>query len=205
MNSISELKGKKCIQDLKICLKDMEQNVKRVKPLWDGRPLPNFSLLAREVWSLLLICAVAEEVNGKRVTFCEDDDKDGIFVDLEEQDCIKVENVAAMDFPGGKSLPTGEARIVDAIEHKIDKGKSYAEGTILIVFYDGAKTHYPNKVAKAVDGKHHFEKIYIVGLIDDKNGTEYSYSVTELHGQDSTIYRIDINPNFTDWTVTKLQ
>lgn len=204
MNSISNIKGKKCVKDLQIALKDIEPHVRRVEPLWNGPPFENFSLRAREIWSLWLLCAVMGRVNGKRVTFCEDDERDGILVDLDADNWIKVENVAVMKF-GDREPLQGEQGIIEAIQKKIDKGEQYAKGLILTVFYDGIGEMYVNRVAKHFAGKHHFEKIYLIGLITDNGGAQYSYVVNDLYEHDASIYRIDISPDFLSWEVTQIQ
>jgi hypothetical protein len=212
MKSIRELKGKKCIKDLKACLKDCEALMKTpvkvgekmLHRLWVNDKLDNFSLSFREVWSLWLLCAVMQSAHNRIITFCEDDVRDGILVDLEADDWIPVENVATMDFPN-TSFPKGEDRILHAIEIKRKKGKQYANGTVLIVFFDGAGEMYANRVAKAIHNTHGFEQVYLVGLINDQKGQQFSYSISELFEEDASIYRIDITPDFLSWHVAQIQ
>lgn len=205
MNSLTELKGKKYVQDYKAALKLIEPHIRAVKPLWNGRPFKDFSLRAREFWSLWLLCSVMSSVHQKRVTFFEDDERDGILVDVDAEDWIKVENKAVMTFNNIKP-PQGEKGIIDEIQKAIDKaGEQYQKGVILTVFYDGVGKMYANRVARHFFGKHSFERIYLVGLIDDNGGTQYSYSVSELYDQDASIYRIDITPDFSSWEVTQIQ
>ncbi|MDD5742615.1 MAG: hypothetical protein PHX87_04270 [Candidatus Peribacteraceae bacterium] len=166
--------------------------------LWNGRDFENFKLRAREIWSLWLLCVVYNWFGSTDLTFGEADDCDGVIVDKKTGDCVLVENVAAMDFPGN-SLPRGEERIIQAVMHKALLGEKYASGKILIVFTDGAGKYEPNKIAKAVDGKHHFERIYLIGLITDKDGTEYSYSVLMLNNTNAELAVVRINQDFTDW------
>ena len=203
-NSLTQLKGKKGVKDLKIVLKDMEPYIRAVSPLWDGRPFTNFSLRAREIWTLWLLCAVMGLAHKTRATFCEDDERDGILVDLDADAWIKVENVAVMKFKDRQPLQ-GEQGIIDAIQKKIDKGPQYAKGVILTVFFDGIGQMYANRIAKHFSGKHHFEKIYLVGLVNDKGGAQYQYSVSDIFEQDASIYTIDITPDFSSWHVTKIQ
>lgn len=166
--------------------------------LWQNDKLENFSLSFREIWSLLLLCIVINEVDGADFTFCDGEDGDGVIVDNRSGEVTPVENVSALDFPN-TSLLRGEERIIQRIMEKASKGKEYASGKILIVFYDGAHRAEPNKVAKSVAGKHHFDQIYLVGLIDDKGGTEYTYSVYRLNEKDAQISVIRINPDFSGW------
>lgn len=199
----SDFPGKKFVKDFKPILKDMEQGIRQVRPLWNGRDLQNFSLRLREVLSLWLICVSFHRLGKSGVTFGEDDETDGILVDLETRTYNFVENVAAMDFPNTQ-LEKGENRVLNAIKHKIELGESYASEKILVVFFDGAGRFEPNKIAKEIDGKHAFENIFLVGLLTDKNGTEYTYAVIELVGQGSNMLIVTINPTFTGWEVVSV-
>jgi len=201
MIKLSELKGQKFVRDFRIVLKDIEPYVRAGKPLWHGRDFTNFSLRPREIWALWLLCVVFNWIGKTDLTFGEDDESDGVLVDKRSGDMIKVENVAAMDFPKSK-LPKGEDRIIQAIQHKAKKGAKYATGKILVVFFDGAGIFYPNKIAKAVNGKHDFERVYLVGLLNDKGGTEYSYSVLELNEQNTSAAIVKIDPSFSSWSVS---
>ena len=204
MNPLANLKNRKFVKDFKGILKDIEPHVRAVKPLWSGREFPNFSLRPREVWSLWLLCVVLHNVRHEDITFGEDDESDGILVDPRSGEWIKVENVSAMDFPADEPLPKGTDRIVTAIETKSKKGDEYAKGKILIVFFDGSGEWYRNKVRESIKGKHNFERVYLIGLLTDKGGTEYSYSITDLLENDSITYKVQINPDFTDWTVSRM-
>lgn len=200
-----ELKGRKFVKDLRVVLKDIEPYVRAVRPLWNGRPFTNFSLRAREIWSLWLLCVVLHEMYHKNITFGEDDESDGIIADMQAEDWIRVENVSALDNPKRKPMPKGEQRIIEAIESKIKKGAAYAKGKMLTVFFDGAGSWHRNKVREAINGKHSFEAIYLIGLLNDKGGTEYSYTVTELHENDSVTFEVKIARDFSDWTITRMQ
>src|SRR3989344_2728535 len=174
---------RKQIKDLMIALKDMEPMVKNPKFLWNGRDMPNFSLRPREAWANWLICAVLQYLHGDRITFAEDNDGDGIILDKVTGVWIPTEHVSALDTHSGSKLSNGETRIINAIMIKVDKGPEYAKGKNLIVFFDGAGVWYRNKVREAINGKHNFNMIYAVGLLESgKNG--YSYSVTEFHEKD---------------------
>ncbi len=194
-----DLTGKKAVKDLKIVLKDIEPYVRAVRPLWNGRDFTNFSLRAREIWSLWLVCATYQRM-GTDVTFAEDFKTDGILIDRKTGDRVYVENVAAMSFPN-TSLAKNEDRVLNAIEDKIARGPEYAAGKVLVVFYDGAGRVKFNKVAKAVQGRHNFERIYLVGLVGDKKGTEYTYSVSVLNEKNTNTAVITIDPTFSSWVI----
>lgn len=193
------------MQDFKAALKLIEPHIRAVKPLWNGRPFRDFSLRAREFWSLWLLCSVMNSVHQKSFTFFEDDRRDGILVDFDAEDWIHVENKAVMTFNNVKP-PHGERGIIDEIQKSIDKaGEQYQRGVILTIFYDGVGEMYANRVARHFYGRHSYEGIYLIGLINDHGGQQYSYSVSELYDQDSSIYRIDIAPDFSSWKVTQIQ
>ena len=198
MHKLSDLKGKKFISNFHVALKDMEKYVKDPRWLWYGRDFSNFSLRPREVWPLWLLCVVVNQVDNADFTFGETDDCDGVILDKRTGELTMVESVAAMDFPNTK-LSKGEDRVIEAIMHKASKGKAYATGKALIVFMDGADRYEPNKIAKAVVNKHHFDAIYVVSLINDKGGTEYSYSVMALNDSDALISIVRIESDFSNW------
>lgn len=193
----------KQIKDFKIALKDMEPWVKNPQFLHNGSRIKNFSLLPREAWANWLLCVVLRNIHGEDITFAESPIGDGIIVNKKMKMGIVVEHVAAMDFPSSKPLPKGEGRIIQAINHKIARGSEYAKNKYLVVFFDGAGEVYRNKVREAINGKHNFKGIYAIGLlrIDEKG---YAYSVTEFHEKFSTTFKVQINPEFTDWSITKM-
>ncbi len=193
------MKDRKQIKDFKLVLKDFEGMVKDPNFLWHGRKIENFSLLPREAWANWLFCAVLRKLHGNEITFAEDDEGDGVIIDQKTGQYIRTEHVAAMDFPSTK-LSGGEARIIAAINHKIDKGSKYAKDKILIIFFDGAGAWHRNKVREAINGRHNFFKIYLIGLLSSgKEG--YEYSVTELHEKYSITFKVEINNDFNNWTV----
>lgn len=190
------------IKDFKQLLKDFEPMVKDPKFLHTGPPISNFSLRPREAWANWLLCAVLRKLLGENITFAEDGVCDGLIIDKKTGQYVETEHVSAMDFPGRKKqLPKGEARIIDAINIKIAKGAKYAEGKFLVVFFDGTDLWYRNKVREAINGRHNFKTVYLVGLAT--SGPDgYVYTITELHETFSVSYKVEINDEFTDWVVT---
>ena len=196
----------KQIKDFKIALKDFEPMVKDPNFLWNGRDIQNFSLRPREAWANWLICVVMRKIHGKDITFVEDEKNDGILIDKKTGGKIITEHVCAMDFPFNK-LPKGEARVIDAINHKIKRGSEYAKGKILVVFFDGAGVLYINKIREDIKDRHNFLAIFCVGLLTSGNDG-YSYAVTEfreLFGDTSITFRVDINADFTDWKIKQIK
>lgn len=196
---------RKQIKDFKVALKDLEPFVKDPAWLHNGRDISNFKMRPREAWPNWLLCVVLREAKVKNITFAEDDQGDGVLIDLDTGFWIRMEHVAAMDFPSTEALPKGEDRVLHAINHKIAKGQDYAQNKHLVVFLDGAEIWYPNKVGRAIAGKHAFTSVYCVGLIkgDDENG--YAYSVTQFFDKHSPTYIVQIDPDFTNWTIKQVQ
>lgn len=197
---------RKVVKDLKTLLKDLEGAVKDPKFLQRGRDISNFSLRPREVWANWLICAVLQKIHGTEdITFTDGPESDdGVIVDKGTGGSTITEHVSALDVPSKGPLLKGEARIIARIDHKIKRGSDYARGKFLVVFFDGLGKWYRSKVREAINGRHYFKGVYLVGLLKIENGS-YSYSVTELQETDSISFKVQINPDFTDWTVAFLR
>lgn len=180
----------------------MEPYVKNPTFLTQGRRFSNFNMLVREAWANLLICAVMEKITGERYTF-QESNGDGIIGSVKLKTGFVVEHVCAMDFPAGKQPPQGEERVLWAIQHKATRGPEYAQGKILVVFFDGAGTFIRSKIRESIYGKHHFESIVCIGLltIDD---TGYEYILTDYcdeYKDKSISYRIKIPMDFSGWSI----
>ena len=210
------------ISNLKIALKDLEPMVKsgdskgrlwlidgnnsKQKPLGilvtDGRM---FKMRPREAWGNWLLCAVLSHIHNVDFSF-QDSEADGIIFNRKTKVGYIMEHVCAMDFKNGPKLPTGEARVLWAINKKLEKCKKipgYAKGKNLIVFIDGANLVYPNNVSRLIP-KNDFGSIYgIIFLEASEKG--YSYGITCFVEGICPMYRIDINSDFTDWKVSKIQ
>jgi len=202
---LGSLLQKKLIKDFKIALKDFEPMVKNPQFLWNGRDITNFSLRPREAWANWLICVVLQKMHNRYITFMEDDKGDGFIIDKEKKVIVPTEHVCALDVPKGKKLPNGEKRIIDAINLKIARGDEYALGKLLVVFFDGAGEFYRNKIRESIFGKHKFEAVFCVGLLTSSY-KGYSYTVTEFRDSfkdQSITHRVDINGDFSAWTITK--
>lgn len=194
------------IKDMKVVLRDFEPMVKDSKHLWNGRDLSNFSARPREAWANWLITAVLQHLHGPDITFAEDKSGDGLLVDKKTMTAIPTEHVSALEIPLAPNLPNGEQRAIDATNLKIAKGADYAEGRILVVFFDGAGWYRRDKIREAIFGRHNFQSVFYITLIKgDKSG--YEYVVTEFKdefGDQSASFKVDINADFTDWTVEQI-
>lgn len=200
-----QLKEMKVVKDLKIALKDFEPMVKDPKWLWSGRRIKNFNLLPREAWGNWLTSVVLRKMHDRDITFADSDEGDGFIVDKSLKSIFPTEHVSALDIPEGRKWPSGEQRVIEAINLKITKGQKYAQGKILVVFFDSAGKFFRSKIREAIFGKHNFEAVFCVGLLTSgKEG--YSYSVTEFRdsfGDQSVTHKVDINGNFTDWKISQ--
>lgn len=204
--NLINLESRKGIKDFKIALKDLEPLVKDPRFLWRGRDLSNFSLRPREVWANWLICVILRKLYGKGITFMDDDSGDGFLVDKDRQIVIPVEHVCALDIPEADNLPKGEQRVINAINNKISRGSKYAQGKILVVFFDGAGKFSRSKIREAIYGKHNFEAIFCIGLLEASNNG-YIYAVTEfrdLFNDKSITHKVAINNNFDNWKITQI-
>lgn len=198
---------RKVVKNLKTTLKELEGMVKNPKWLQTGRDLENFKLRPRELWANWLLSAVIQKIqNTQDITFAEgSDNDDGMIVDQKTGAFIITEHVMALDAPSNEQLLQGEARIIERINIKIDKGPQYAKDKLLIVFFDGLGEWYRNKVREAINGRHSFKKVYLIGLlnpINEMNG--YNYSVTELRENDSITFKVHIDHDFNDYSVIKM-
>ena len=197
----------KIIKDLRLALKDLKLFVENPKNLWNGRKIKNFNLLPREAWANWLICATLRKMYKADITFADDNKGDGFILDRSRKLSFPTEHVSALDIPKGKTLPRGEQRVIDAINLKISKGSEYAWNKILVVFFDGAGEYFRSKIRESIFGKHNFEAVFCVGLLNSgKEG--YSYYVTEFKdsfGNRSITHRVEINRDFTDWKISQIK
>ncbi len=193
------------IKDFKIVLKDLEPLVKNPDFLIKGREFSNFSLRPREAWANWLLCVVLRHIHGDRMTFSDDHQGDGLIIVKDTGEIVSTEHVSALENPFNP-LPKGDARIINAIDSKIARGAAYAQGKWLVVFFDGAGEFHRNKIRENIKGRHNFGAIYCIGLLtSDENG--YAYAVTEFKessGDRSVTFKIEINPDFTDWKITQV-
>lgn len=191
------------IKEFKLALKDLEPYVRNPDFLAKGREFNNFSLRPREAWANWLLCVVIRKLHGEYITFTEDPNGDGFIVDKRTGEVVPTEHVSALENPYNP-LPKGEDRVINAINHKIKRGKDYAQGKWLVVFFDGAGEFYRNKIRESIKGKHHFAAVYCIGLLSSgENG--YTYSITEFKdssGDESVTFIVEINSDFTDWNIT---
>lgn len=200
------IRSKKVIKDLKIALRDFEPMVKDPRHLWNGRDIKNFSLRPREAWANWLICSVLQKIKDPCITFGEDNSGDGFFIDRKFGQFIFTEHVSALEIPKGRRLPKGEERILDAINSKIARGPEYAEGKWLVVFFDGTGEFHRSKIREGIIGRHNFASVFCIGLLNS-GSTGYSYVVTEFrdsYGIQSITFRVDINSDFTNWSITQI-
>lgn len=202
-----KLKQVKLVKNFKVILKDFELMVKGLKPLHDGRDITNFRLRPREAWANWLFCAVLRKIHGEEITFSDDLNGDGIIVDKKTGQVVPTEHVSALEISQAKKLPGGDARIIQAIEHKIQKGPEYAKDKFLLVFFDGAGKWNRKSVRETINGKHGFKAIYCIGL-ESSGPMGYAYTLTQFHPSTpdtSATYKVKINSDFTDWKVFLLQ
>jgi len=197
---------RKQITNLNIAMKDLEPYVKNPQLLTQGVRMANFNMLVREAWANILLCAVLRKLTGHDYTFQEEESGDGLIFNKSDLTSFNVEHVCAMDFPAGRALPQGDARVIWAIDHKIKRGTEYAKGKALVVFFDGAGMFTRKNIRENIYGRHNFKAIFCVGLLEVVD-SRYSYIVTEYRdsfGEKSLSHRVDINKDFNDWVITQI-
>ena len=99
-----------------------------------------------------------------------------------------------------------DKEILHGVNLKIDKGADYAKNKLLVVFFDGAGEFYRNKIREAIFGRHGFEAVFCVGLLDS-NENGYSYSVSEFResfGDQSVTHKVEIHGDFSGWDIEQI-
>lgn len=189
------------IKSFQVLLKDLEPVVKNHHEiLYTGREFTSFKQRPREVLANWLLCIVLREKYGDAITFRESHEGDGVILNKQTGDEILTEHVCAMDIPLGKEWPKGNDRIIEAVNHKAERGAEYAKGKKSIVFVDGAGEINTGIIRQSIAGKHCFDCVYCISpLKADSNG--YSYFVTEYYDLASITFKVNINPYFIDWSV----
>lgn len=197
---------RKQIKNLNIAMKDLEPYVKNPKFLTQGVRLQNFNMLVREAWANILLCTVLRKITGHDYTFQEEMNGDGIIFNNTDSTSFGVEHVCAMDYPAGRKLPQGDARIIWAIDHKIARGADYAKDKALVVFFDGAGMFTRQNIRENICGRHGFKAVFIIGLLEVVD-SKYSYLVTEFRdsfGDKSLSHRVEIDKDFKGWAITQI-
>lgn len=193
------------IRDLSVVLKDFEPMVKNPRFLRNGRRIPNFNLLPREAWGNWLLCVVLRNFFQADITFSEGDEADGVIHDRGTGRWFLTEHVSALQTPGAHAQLRGEERVIHAIQRKINRGPEYARGKRLVVFIEDAGQWFPNRVGREIHERHHFDAVYVIGI--ESNDNDYVYSVSQLDGVqgNSPTWRVVINNDFTDWSISRIQ
>lgn len=196
-------------KNLEMALKELEPFIRNGAHLQSGRPIKNFGgMLSREMLANWLLCAVANAIDKRELTFSSDPvGGDGIIIDSATGDTWPTEHVMVPRLRSGET-GTGEALILKAIEQKRAKGGiAYAEGKTLVVFMEaGCGVWFPNKVARQLPDPLLFATVWVVGLQGVDAG-EYVYGVThlDLSEGDAPTLLVRIRENFGAWEVKRAQ
>jgi hypothetical protein len=191
-----------------VALKELEPLVRNGKHLRTGKPFKNFGKMrSREILANWLICAAANaESRSERLTFVSTSDPiggDGVMFDTETKETWPTEHVMALAGEAGEI----EARILESIALKQNKGAAYATGKTLVVLLEGGKgPWFPNRLARALPNPLHFGAILVVGLQGVEAG-EYMYNVTQLDEEQGIghVWRVRIAADFDKWRVERVQ
>lgn len=196
-------------KSLKVALRELEQFIRDGAQVLRGKPLKRFgNARPRELLGNWLQAVVANAETGTEdYTFTSDPNGDGIIYNLREGKDWPTEHVIVP--PGSPNdLDGTDARILEQIQKKQRKGGTqYARGKTLVVFNEigNNEAWHPNKVASRLP-KSDFKEIWVVGLHSVSDG-QYTYGVTVLDRNlvSMPIWKVEINKDFTDWVVTRIQ
>lgn len=193
-----------------IALKELEPFIRDGRLVQNGKPFRNFGgMLPREAIANWLLCATANAMEDRQLTFVSTDDPiggDGIIVDEKTGEAFPTEHVMV---PVQQSDSEAEALILAAIDSKRNKGAAaYASGKTLVVLLNaGAGQWFPNRLARALPTPLHFATVWAISLQRvDEDGT-YNYGVTHLDVTDgeAPVFLVRISPSFESWNVTLRQ
>ena len=85
---------------------------------------------------------------------------DGMLVDETTDEKMFSEHV----FARAEAAESAEALVTKAFELKAGKGKEHARGRTLIILSEAGGQVFPTKLARQIEGKHHFKGVWLLGL-----------------------------------------
>jgi hypothetical protein len=198
-------------KSLKIALKELEPFIRNGRHLQVGDEFKRFGgLRSRELLGNWLLCvAVNACVGADRLTFTSDPlGGDGLIVDEFNGFVIRTEHVFEPGPHPGAPTGRGEDAAKLVLEKIAKKNKPKYAGQTLVVFCNdgGGTAWYPNKVAKALPQRLHFEAVWVVSLQGVFDGG-YNYGVTrlDLRRGNAPAWRVRIAPDFESWEVEPIQ
>ncbi|MDX2164306.1 MAG: hypothetical protein SFW07_02690 [Gammaproteobacteria bacterium] len=176
--------------------------MKNPKSLYNGRPDKNMKLLPREILGNFLLCVVVNfENKNNNITICSDPaGGDGILQDKKSGKTWETEHV--MTKINGGEKQEAETLIIESIEAKKKKGIQYAANKRLIVFLEGGKKWFPNKLAKLIKPPLFFHSVWIFSLCKAPEKS-FTYNIVQINNE-SLIWRVEINEGFSSWKVVRV-
>ena len=96
-----------------------------------------------------------------------------------------------------------DANIINAINTKIGKYSSPKEMGLVVLSNKQSKWHV-DSARSFINQKSEFRYVFVINL-HRKDGKGFSYSVAMFGGDKFAKYNIQISPDFTHWSVTKMQ
>ncbi|QQO20235.1 hypothetical protein JJB98_10065 [Bradyrhizobium diazoefficiens] len=195
--------------DLKIALKELEPFIRDGRQVQNGKPFRNFGrMLPREAIANWLLCATANAIDGRQLTFASTDDPiggDGIIVDQMTDEDFPTEHVMVPVQQSGDA----EALILKAIDHKRNKGAdAYASGKTLVVFLNAGAGHFfPNRLARALPTPLRFASVWVISLqrVDQDGAYIYGVTLLDVANGDAPALLVRISSTFDAWEVTRVQ
>ena len=190
-------------------LKELEPFIRDGMHLQSGKPFERMGgMRSREAVANWLLCAVVNYTGQRELSFTSDPTGgDGVLEDAKTGETFLTEHVMVPPHNGGEGADA-HALVLDAINLKREKGgEAYARGKMLVVFLDAAAGEwFPNRVAKALPDPLYFDEVWVVGIYGVENGG-YVYGVAQLDvsSGNAPAYKVQINADFTGWTVKQVQ
>jgi hypothetical protein len=199
----------KRFKSLDLALKELEPFIRNGKHLQTGKPFENFDgMRSREILANWLLCATANSVDGRDLTFSSDPvGGDGIICDTTTGETWPTEHVMVPRLRTGQ-VADAHTLILEKVEQKRNKGgAAYATGKTLVVFLEAdVGEWFPNRVARGLPQPLYFATAWVVGLRGVEAG-EYVYNVTHLDMSQGNVpaFIVRIAKNFDTWSVKRIQ
>ena len=164
---------------------------------------------SREALANWLICVVLNsDRQSDRFSFTSDPTGgDGIIYDSKADSAWKTEHVMVPEIASKTTQNDTEARAIEAINKKNDKGAAYAGGKQLLVFLNSSgQPWYPNKLARQLPQPLHFDEVWVLGLQHVQDDA-YNYGVSQLtiDTDCAAVWTVHIARSFDAWEVQRIQ
>lgn len=196
----------KQLKDLAVGLKELEPHIRHGRSLQVHPEFKSIKQRPRELLANWLLCAVGCAERGKETLVISEDPLggDGLIVDRETVDQMFTEHVYVRPTPDADF----GALAIEALEHKVRKGRSYARGRTLVILSEATGMWFPNRVARQITGTHEFKGVWAIHLDAASIAEErYAYFVAELDASagNAPVWQVSLAEDFGAWAVHRVQ